>query len=217
MKHYKAVLFDLDGTLLDTSPGILKTIESTIEELNLESITHEERLKFIGPPLMASFMKYCHVSEELALQAITVFRRYYGNGNMLETNIYEGITEVLSYLKEKGILIGIATSKKEGFARQLMEHFGLEFYFSSIKGSDEKETLTKADIIKKCIEEMGVSYQDTVLIGDTEFDAIGAEKVGIDFIAVTYGFGFKHKKDVDTYKSVGMINLAKELIDLIEC
>lgn len=217
MKHYKAVLFDLDGTLLDTSPGILKSIESTIEELGLEQITQEEKLRFIGPPLMASFIKYCHVSEAVASQAIAVFRRYYGNGNMLETNIYEGITEVITYLKEKGILVGIATSKKEGFARQLMEHFGLEPCFNSIKGSDEKEELTKADIIKRCLEELGVSYQDAILIGDTEFDAIGAEKVGIDFIAVTYGFGFKRKEDLDIYKSVGTIHLAKELIDIIEC
>ena len=216
MKHYQAVLFDLDGTLLDTSPGILKTIASTIEELDLESITHEERLKFIGPPLMASFMKYCHASEEVALQAIATFRKYYRNGNMLEANVYEGISEVLKALKEKDILIGIATSKKEDFARQLMKHFGLESYFSSIKGAGEKEGLTKADIIKNCIEELDVSYQDTVLIGDTEFDAIGAEQVGIDFIAVTYGFGFKAREDVDCYKNVGTIDLAKELIDIIE-
>ena len=215
MKHYKAVLFDLDGTLLDTSPGILKSIESTIEELGLEPIIQEEKLKFIGPPIMASFVKHCHLSEEIALQALTTFRRYYKMGNMLEANIYAGIPEVLNYLQEKGILVGVATSKKEVFATEIIKHFGLDIYFNSIKGTDEKERLTKADIIENCIEELGVSCEDTVLIGDTEFDAIGAEKVGIDFIAVTYGFGFKQKEDLASYKSVHTIDLAKELINII--
>ncbi|MGN1411735.1 MAG: HAD hydrolase-like protein [Oscillospiraceae bacterium] len=202
MKDYKAVLFDLDGTLIDTSAGVIDCIKLTIKKLNLEPLSMEDILKFIGPPLQNSFKDICHLDGDMVDLAVKTFRSFYVGDNLFNVKIYDGIFDLLEYLKSKGIKIAVATYKQESFAKTLLEHVGISKYCDYIYGSDPQGILTKADIVEKCIQSFNEDKSNVVLIGDSHFDAIGSKNANVDFIGVTYGFGFKSKLDVDKFENV---------------
>lgn len=213
MKNYKAVLFDLDGTLLDTSAGVIDCIKLTIEQLNLKPLSMEDILKFIGPPLQNSFKDICNLSDDMVDLAVKTFRSLYVGDNLFNVKIYDGIFQTLKYLQSKGVKIAVATYKQESFAKNLLEHTGIAKYCNYIYGSDPKGLLTKADIVEKCILSFNEDKSNVVLIGDSQFDAIGSKNANVDFIAVTYGFGFKSKKDVDEFSNVFSADNVYQLLE----
>lgn len=213
MKNYHAILFDLDGTLIDTSRGVIDCINLTIENLKLPKLSTEEAFKFIGPPLQDSFKNICHLDDTMVDVAVKTFRSYYVGDNLFNVQIYEGIFELLEYLNANGIKVAVATYKQEAFAKTLLEHFGIAKYCNYIYGADPKGVLTKADIVQKCIDSFGVGNSEVVLIGDSHFDAIGAKHANVDFIGVTYGFGFKSKADVDEFENVFSADTVYEILE----
>lgn len=202
MKNYKAVLFDLDGTLIDTSAGVIDCIKLTIKDLNLTPLSMEDILKFIGPPLQNSFKDICHLNDDMVSLAVKTFRTHYTGDNLFNVEIYEGIFELLECLKSKNIKIAVATYKQESFAKTLLEHVGIAKYCDYIYGSDPLGVLTKSDIVEKCIQSFNEDKSNVVLIGDSQFDAVGSKNANVDFIGVTYGFGFKSKQDVDQFNNI---------------
>lgn len=187
----KAVLFDLDGTLLDTSEGIKHSVNYTISKMGYKSLPEEIVLKFVGPPIHNSLMLYCGVDSVEAQKGANIFRDFYKKESLFEASLYEGVIPMLDSLKDKGIKIGVATYKREDYAIELLDEFGISRYCDVIHGADNDNQLTKADIINLCILELGCNRSETVLVGDTEHDANGAIKAGVGFIAVTWGFGYK--------------------------
>lgn len=208
-----AIIFDLDGTLLDTTEGVLESVEFAARKMGYKSILHEELLSFIGPPIQDSFITYYGCSFEEAQMAANIFRDYYKNTALLKAVPYEGIYDLCDKLSEMRIKMAVATYKRGDYAVKLLNHFGFGKYFNPIHGADDKNILTKRDIIELCIKELGVDKQKCVLIGDTEYDAIGAEKANISFIGVIYGFGYKSSEDVISHDTIG---IAKKPIDILE-
>lgn len=207
----KKVIFDLDGTLLDTTEGILESVKFTANELGYPELSYKEILNFIGPPIQISFKKYYECNEEKAQAAANLFRKYYKGVALLKAKPYEGIYELCERLEENQIKMAVATYKREDYALTLLKHFHFDKYCCSIHGADNNNVLKKEDIVQLCIKEIGGSSSDSVLIGDTIHDAMGAAKAGIPFIAVTYGFGFKTIKDVDSYPHIGIANTPLEI------
>lgn len=199
----QAVLFDLDGTLLDTTEGVLESAIYAAKEMGYHVLSRETMLKFVGPPIQKSFMDYYGSSKEDAQKAANIFRDYYKNKALLKAEPYGGIYELMQYLRDRDIKMAVATYKREDYALTLLRHYGFDKYCISMHGADNNNKLTKADIIELCISEMDVPKEEVVLIGDTEHDALGAKKAGISFIGVTYGFGFKSKEDLDKYCNIG--------------
>lgn len=191
----KAVLFDLDGTLLDTSEGIKHSVRHTISVMGYNQLPEETILKFVGPPIQYSLMTFCGVDSEEAQRGANVFRDFYKSNALFEAELYDGIIELLKSLRNKGIKIGVATYKREDYAIDLLKHFGIDKFCDVIHGADNENRLSKADIIELCIKEIGEDKKDIVLVGDTVHDAKGAETAHIDFIAALWGFGFKSKTD----------------------
>ena len=186
------ILFDLDGTLLDTSPGIFATVNHTMEILGMELLPESQLRKFVGPPLAACFRVACGLEEALIPRACEVYRKKNANdGAMFQAQVYPGIPQLLKELKAKGITLGVATLKLEPLAASILEHFGLSEYFSVISGADLNGSLTKADIIVSalgCLQEKNL--EKVIMVGDTPHDMDGALAVGIDFVGVDWGFGF---------------------------
>ena len=211
----KNVLFDLDGTLLDTSKGIIESVQYTIGVMNFCELSEQEMLSFIGPPLRQSFMKTCGCTAEEAQQATNVFRTYYQASAVLHAKQYEGILELCKTLASKYIKMGVATNKPQRFADALLNEFHLTPYFLSVCGADESGSLSKTDLIRLCMKRMEISETETVLIGDTENDAVGAQKAGVGFIAVTFGFGFKDAKELDDYHCIGIADTPLQVADII--
>lgn len=216
MKRYQAVLFDLDGTLIDTSSGVLDCIKLTVEALHLGALSDEDMLRFIGPPLQDSFKEVCHLDGSDIDLAVKTFRTYYTGDNLYNVSIYDGIFQLLDYLKANGTKVAVATYKQEAFAKNLLEHVGIAKYCDYVYGSDPEGVLTKADIVQKCIDSFDVDRSEVVLIGDSHFDAIGAEHAGVDFIGVTYGFGFHSESDVESFPSVLAADSVFEVLEAFE-
>ncbi|MCQ2519078.1 MAG: HAD-IA family hydrolase [Lachnospiraceae bacterium] len=191
----KYVIFDLDGTLLDTSVGVKQAICYTVKQYGLPVPTEEEMDTFIGPPIYESFVRYYKMSDEESKKATEIFRDAYKNQFLMGATAYDGIYDLLKKLKSLGIKTGVATNKRDDYAKVLLRGFGFDEYFDFILGSDMENKMKKPDIVIKCMEALGaVDKQEVILVGDTVFDMEAAEQIGIGFIGVTYGFGFSAKK-----------------------
>lgn len=204
---YKAVVFDLDGTLLDTTSGVIYAVELTIQQLGLPRPADDVLKTFVGPPMQLSFEKQFGMEKERALECANLFRANYRDHSLLIAELYPGVMEVLAYLKNKGYKIALATNKSHDNAMAILKHFGVADYCDFMMGSDLAGKLKKADIIEKSLEAIDVDAKDAVYVGDSIFDYEGAQKVGMDFIGVTYGFGFREGESYDfpTYHALEAI------------
>jgi phosphoglycolate phosphatase len=216
MKKYKAVIFDVDGTILNPREGVVEAVKHTIEALRLNMLPTNQLNTFVGPPIQTSFIKKYNLSETEAQNAAYIFRDYYKNISLLQAKPYDDIYDTMGRLKQRGFKIGIATYKRQDYAIKLLEHFKFDKYCESIRGADNYNKLTKPDIIKNCLADLDIrDNTQVVMIGDSEHDAAGAEEAGIDFIGVTWGFGFKTPEDVLKYNNVGYANTFKELGNIL--
>lgn len=211
VSRYKGIIFDLDGTLLDTAEGVLHSLRHTIDVLGYEPLPEEVMRTFIGPPVKHSLSAAYHLSESEASRATEIFRMRYKDHDLFKAAPYEGIIKLLSALKQKGLLVGVATLKRDDYAHSILEHFHISKYCDSICGSDFESRMGKADVLNKCIKELGLSGEDTVLIGDTGSDGNGAKEAGIDFIAVTYGFGPRTAEEWSRFEPVFTAGAVSEL------
>jgi len=210
----KAVLFDLDGTLLDTSEGIMDSVRYTIAQLGYAPLPSDTILKFVGPPIQNSLITYVGLTAEEAQTGANIFRNYYKSEALFKAQLYSGIIDVLAMLKNNGVKIGVATYKREDYAIDILEHFGIASYCDVMHGADNENKLTKADIVEMCISEMGEDKASVVLIGDTDHDAKGAQDAGVGFIAVTWGFGYKPGDSI-YYEHKAIITHPRNIIDCL--
>ncbi|MDE7169114.1 MAG: HAD hydrolase-like protein, partial [Mucispirillum sp.] len=165
--RYTLIIFDLDGTLLDTSAGALKSIDFTIDILGLAPLSDEVKKSFIGPPIYDSLKNTYGMDDILAAKATAIFRDVYKNNFLYEAEIYKDMESVLSSLKNRGYKLAVATYKREDYAAMLIERFNLSRYFDFIKGADNEGILKKQDIAEMCIAYCGAEKERSVLIGDT--------------------------------------------------
>lgn len=188
---YSTILFDLDGTLTDSSSGIINSILYSLNKMGIKGTDTDKLKKFLGPPLVDSFMDYCGFSREKAETAVEYYREYFSTKGLLENTVYNGIPELLSSLKKLGKTLIVATSKPEPFTNRILEHFDLTKYFDFIAGSNMDNTrCKKAEVISYALNSCHITdLSDTVMIGDREHDIIGAKTVGISSIGVLYGYG----------------------------
>ena len=199
---YKLAIFDLDGTLMDTSSGILMAVKDTIKEYDMPELGEEQIKTFIGPPIQWSFEAQFGISKEQAQRMADTFRTLYSTQHLLSAVPYPGIYDLLKALNERGITSAIATYKREDYALRLLKHYHFDDYTIIMFGGDDDGTLKKRDIILKCINTAGVrNLKEVVMVGDTLHDAVGAGELGVDFIGVSYGFGF-HGEDAAGIESI---------------
>lgn len=190
MASWKHILFDLDGTLTDSKPGITKGVQHALSSFGIRESDPDRLEKYIGPPLLDSFMKIHGFSEEKAKQAITTYREYYTTKGILEHEIYKGVPEMLQTLRKAGKRLYIATSKPTPFAEKMLRENNLDTLFMGIFGSylDGRRT-AKEEVIGAVMEENSLSMNETVMVGDRSHDVEGAKKNGIQVIGVLYGYG----------------------------
>lgn len=190
---YDIILFDLDGTLTDSGPGIMNSAAYAMERFGL----HGDRAmlrRFVGPPLVDSFMDFCGLSPEKAAEAVVVYREYYMARGLYENSVYPGVTQMLDRLLSAGKRLAVATTKLEPTAVLVLEHFGLTKYFEFIAGSLENTRTHKAEVVAFALEKTGVPDRSRVLmVGDREHDVIGALENGLDCLGVLYGYGSREE------------------------
>lgn len=210
----RLIIFDLDGTLLDTGRGILKCIASTLAKMNIPLPDVEVCKSFVGPSLKKRFFELFGADEKVADEFVSNFREQYGNGDIFLADRYPGMEESLATLREH-FSLAVATNKREDHAVKLLEKFELSSYFDVICGSDATATMTKEQIVASAAEWLSVSLADCIMVGDSDNDAIAAAKLGIPFVGVTYGYGFKNAADVAHFPHIGSANTPLDIRDFI--
>lgn len=214
MKNYKYLLFDVDGTIIESGPGVENSYQYALDTLGYN--VKVNRKDIIGPPIKQSMMEIYGLSEEDAQRGLELYReRYDSIGKKDETFLYDGIENVLKRCKEKGYIVATATSKPEYFTTFILENLGVSQYIDFIGAATlDKSRSNKEQVIEYVIESLNIKDKSQVLlIGDTKFDLIGAETIGIDALAVLYGYGTE--EEIKAYKSVYIARNMKELEDYL--
>ena len=204
------ILFDLDGTLTDPGVGITRSVAHALKHFGIEVEDTDTLTPFIGPPLVHSFSKLYGFDEARCLKAVEVYREYFSVKGLYENKVYPFTEQILKSLKENGIRLFIATSKPEKFARQILEHFGIDGYFDDIVGiAMNEEKVEKDVIVKRVIDRYSLDKSKTLMVGDRCFDIDGAHKNGIKCAAVLFGYG--SRAEFEEYGADFIINSNEDL------
>lgn len=194
MSGERYLLFDLDGTLTDPGEGITNSVAHALRRSGLEPPAREALYPFIGPPLMDSFRRFYGFSDEQARRAVECYREYYRDRGIFENRLYSGIPELLAALRQAGCRLVLATSKPEAFAVQILEHFGIVEDFFLMAGAAMDESRTRKDeVIAYALRRAGAAPEQCRMIGDREYDVLGAKAHGIPAIGVLYGYGSREE------------------------
>lgn len=204
------VLLDLDGTLTDSAPVILRSLRATLEELDLPPASDEELMRYVGPPLAEGFRLNAGLEGPENEQAVVVYRRHYRQV-MHEADLYPGVRELLAALREAGVPVALATSKNEGLARHIIESYGLAPYFTVISGADDGAAGgSKSAVVRSALDRLAAAGADTshpVHVGDLSHDVEGARQQGVDCVGVLWGYG-------DAPSLAGAVALARDTTEL---
>ncbi|EAI2862856.1 MULTISPECIES: HAD-IA family hydrolase [Campylobacter] len=206
------IIFDFDGTLIDPAQGVIKSIDYTLDTLNLGFLDEKTKKSFIGPPIYNSLKNTFNLSDEEAKKATEIFRNIYKEKFLYEAQVYDDIPRLLQTLKAYNHQLAIATYKRQDYAELILKYFHLDAYFDFIKGADFKGKLNKKDIIRLCLEKFNTN--EAVMIGDTTHDEKGAKELNIDFISVSWGYGFK-KGEADVNHVLEILEKVKEIRERI--
>lgn len=215
MMNIKAIVFDLDGTLLDTGKGIVKCVASTLAKMGLDVPDEETSKTFVGPPLKKRFLEFFESDEKTADDFVRLFREEYAKGDIFLADRYPGMDECLTTLYER-FLLAVATNKREDLAIKLLEKFEMVSYFNAICGSDAASTITKGQIVANAAKRLSVEPTGCLMVGDSVNDAEAAERLGMSFIGVTYGYGFKNENDLTTFSHIGCVPKPVEIESILK-
>lgn len=214
---YKAIFFDLDGTLTESGEGITKSVQYALEKLGVEAQDLKDLEVFVGPPLLEQFMKYAGFDKKTAEKAIEFYRERYTEKGMFENTVYPGVEETLSELKRRGYRLAVASAKPAFYVTQIMDHFNLSQYFEVIAGTDlNGPKITKSQVIEEALEKMNLSdHRDQVImVGDRKHDILGARKCDVQCVAVTYGYG--SREELEKAQPLQIVDSATELLNFFD-
>lgn len=213
MKHI--FFFDLDGTLTDSGEGILNCVRHALDLQNWPHPSDENLRRFIGPPLIDSFMDIAGMNKQQAQQAVRDYRARYSTGGLFENRVYDGIPDVLKVLNDAGKRCFMVTSKPEAFSVRIADKFGLTPYLESICGATlDGKMDSKEQIVELALQRAGnPDPSDVEMIGDRLFDVEGSRKHGIDCTYVLYGFG--SREEAEAHRAAHIVETPAQLKDLL--
>ncbi len=214
----RAVLFDLDGTLLDTIADLADAANLTLSELDRPARTQAEIHSFVGkgiPNLVRRCMTEGTCATEAEIEtAVAVFRRHYAAVNGVRTTIYPGVVETLQTLRARDIRLAVVTNKAEAFTLPLLERMAIAHYFDAVVSGDTL-AVKKPDpaTVRLACERLGVAPTQALMIGDSANDALAAQGAGMPVLLVTYGYS--EGVPVDTIECDGLLSNAFQALDHI--
>ena len=211
MPQFSCILFDLDGTIVDSAPGITATLAYTFEQLGLPIPSPAELVAYVGPPILDSFRDLAGFTPEESLRALNIYRPQYLKTGVFNATVYPGIPEVLRAIREHDVPLSLATSKPETPATLILEHYDLLKYFDVITGaSDDEKRSAKADVVEEALKRLvdrGVDVSRPVMVGDRHHDVVGAAAHDVPTVFVRWGYG-------SPAEEVGTIGVATDAAQL---
>lgn len=209
----KAILFDLDGTLTDSGEGIINCASLALADFGLPVPDRQTMRVFIGPPLRDTLIQY-GVKPENVEEAIAVFRSRYLTKGKYENKPYPGIREMLEKLRAQGHRLYVATSKPEPQAVDVLEYFGLAKYFDIIAGASLDESRSSKEDVITYLKDKSGDMEQSIMVGDTVFDIIGAAAHDITGIGVAWGYG--EVADMVSAGAAAIAHTPEELLELLQ-
>lgn len=212
---FEHILFDLDGTLTESAPGIVSSVRYSLEQFNIKDQTDRQLMRFIGPPLSESYSEFYGFNKEQCEQAIKFYREHYGEKGIFENALYPDIPEILSVLKKAGKKLYIATSKPEVYMKKIISHFGIEEYFDDVCGGDLEEKRNEKWLVVETIIERNnlkdaVKNGTVLMIGDRKHDIIGSRKNDVPCCGVLWGYG-----NIEEFREHNCAYVSEKVRDLI--
>ena len=208
----KTILFDLDGTLTDSGEGIINCAALALRHFNLPVPDRETMRIFVGPPLHQSFIRF-GVPEDQAEEAIRIYRSRYIPIGKFENTPYPGIADLLQKLVDQGHRLYVATSKPEQMSIEILEHFDLAKYFTLICGASLDLSRNSKDAVIAYLLQQAETDGETIMVGDTAFDVLGAKVHGIPTIGVSWGYG--KVEDMEEAGAAAIVHTMDELFDAL--
>ena len=201
-KHF--LLFDLDGTVSNSAPGIMDSIEYALSGMGIASPGRDFLAKFVGPPLRYSFKNYIGLSESDIEKALKLYREHYSEKGIYNNSLFDGTADFLKKAKEEGKTVMLATSKPKVFADRVLEYLKVAQYFDYVSAAGfTPEHNEKWEIIASALKESGAEKSDCVMIGDRIYDVEGAGRNGIPCIGIVNGSPFENElHECGAYKVV---------------
>ncbi|MDE6189165.1 MAG: HAD hydrolase-like protein [Clostridia bacterium] len=184
----KYIFFDFDGTISNTRDGVCDILKKTFDKYGVD-VDESLYSRFIGPPLSETFEKY--IGADKAYEAVKFFRELYvGEKAIYKSKLYDGVADMLKSCHDMdGIVTGVATCKKHEEADHLLEWFGVRESIEILSGLVYNVRETKTQVLQYALDKYGIDAKDCVMVGDTIYDVVGAEEVGMDCILCLWGFG----------------------------
>lgn len=198
---WSCVLWDMDGTIVDASDGILRRLGLAMQRLGHPEVTRAELVHWIGPPMFETFQTQLGLSPADAADAVMMYREIgREDGYTTGAKLFPGVADLLHDLHAAGVPQAIASSKPEVQVQALLEHFDLTPYFSAVVGatSDEKTLSAKADIVAEALRRLQATGAETdrpVLVGDRHHDIDGGRAHGVPVVFVRWGFSWPHEPE----------------------
>ena len=207
----KYILFDLDGTIIESGPGIMNSVRYALEKLG-ETVPGEDTLiRFVGPPLRDSFVNIIGLTPENAEKGVWYFREHHEQHGVTDNKLYPNIENLLKSLQEEGFHLYIATSKPEEFAKAILKDRNLSQYFLSTYGSRMDESgPPKPEIMAKALAENKIDPTKAIMVGDRLHDVEAANQNGVSCIGVLYGYGSREE-----LTNAGAAYIAETVADLL--
>lgn len=209
---YSAVLFDLDGTIVDSAPGITSSLAYTFEAMGLPVPPPAKLLEWVGPPIMDSFRDLAGFDPLTSARALAIYREHYVLTGVFDAELYPGVPDVLQAIHSSGVPLSLATSKPESTARLILDHYDLAKYFDEFTGASEDEVRSaKADVVEEALRRLrlrGADLTRPVMVGDRHHDVVGAAAHDVPTIFVTWGYGAPE----ETAGTVAIVDTAAELL-----
>ena len=215
MPEFSCILFDLDGTIVDSAPGITATLAYTFEQLGLPIPSPAELVAYVGPPILDSFRDLAGFTPEQSQHALDIYRPQYLKTGVFNAEVYPGIPELLKKIHASGVPLSLATSKPETPATLILEHYDLLKYFDVITGaSDDEKRSAKADVVAEALvrlRDFGADVTHPVMVGDRSHDVHGAAAHDVPTIFVRWGYG----SPAEEVGTIGVADDAAELTRLL--
>jgi phosphoglycolate phosphatase len=214
MMKYSHILFDLDGTLIDSKETVRSSFEYALEKMLVPNPKIIDIDPLIGPPILKTFQEVYGFSLAEARQGYEFYlEEYVGNGQMYQAQLYQGVKETIHTLYTSGCFLGVATTKNENNARKIIDSLKLDIQIDRVYGTYNDGTRSnKKEIITNLLEDNDVmDLADVLMVGDRHYDIIGASEVGIDSVGVTYGCGSE-----DELRQAGATHLIDSINELLE-
>lgn len=206
--HFDAVFFDVDGTLIDSAPGIRETFAYTFQQLGIDD-TGVDYNQFFGPPLRRSYAKFLSTPEKVE-EAVELYRVYYHDKGSHNCKVYPGVREMLLALREAGLIVCTATSKPVEVVTPILQEHGLYSLFHRVGGASQDASIdTKTAVIKKLLEDELLQNKRILMVGDRRDDMIGAADCGLAAAGVLYGYG--SLDELAPYKPLFLANTCDEI------